>query len=37
MNEEGILCIQHMLCTEDKKQCFVDFFVVPSEDDEMEL
>jgi len=34
MNERGMLCMQHMLSVPDgKKTCFVDFYLLPSEDE----
>jgi hypothetical protein len=32
LNAKGMLCIQHMLSLEDKKSCFIDFFLLPQED-----
>mmetsp|Transcript_2340 Transcript_2340/g.6522 ORF Transcript_2340/g.6522 Transcript_2340/m.6522 type:complete len:281 (-) Transcript_2340:1322-2164(-) len=33
LNDKGMMCMQHMLCTEDRQACFVDFYVLPTEED----
>ena len=36
LNEKGMLSLKHMITSEDKQHTFVDFFLLPSQDDDDE-